>query len=337
MPWVPLGDFPTPVEENRLWGRQLGLPSLWLKRDDLSGAAYGGNKIRKLEGLLGLALQRQRRGVFTAGAWGSHHVLATSVYAAQVGLEVGAVLCPQPVTDEVRRNFTATAAQGTTIVAVASPWRVLPRLAWEAWRRRALLIPPGGSALWGTLAYAGAALELANQIAEGRCPQPERLYVALGSGSTLAGLLLGHALQPIAREIIGVRVTDRYMSNELTVAALAAQGARWLQRRSPITFPRHWLRKEIHLIHDQVGEGYGHPTSDGGRAQQMAEREGRLILDPTYTAKTVAGLAADVRRRPPTGPVLYWHTLNSRRLPPPRIVSPDQLPPQVRHLVTPAP
>ena len=104
---VTLGCFPTPVEPMPKLARLLGVQSLFVKRDDVSGGAYGGNKVRKLEFLLGQALAESRRAVITFGAVGSNHVRATAVYGAQLGLQVHAVLAPQPSTPNLEANLLA--------------------------------------------------------------------------------------------------------------------------------------------------------------------------------------------------------------------------------------
>jgi 1-aminocyclopropane-1-carboxylate deaminase/D-cysteine desulfhydrase-like pyridoxal-dependent ACC family enzyme len=311
LPMVRLGRFPTPVEEAGELAKALALTALWVKRDDRSGELYGGNKVRKLELLLGRARADHRGWVATAGAWGSHHVLATTLLSRSLGIRVAAVLCPQPPTAHVRETLLCTHGSGAAIVAVPSPFAVPPVLAAEAVRRRAMLIPPGGSSPLGALAFAGAALELAAQVAAGDCPAPERIYVALGSSGTMAGLLVGAALAGLETEIVGVRVTERYMTGEAIVAGLANRAAGLLRRLAPTAPALRFARHSVTVLHDQIGEGYGHPTDRAGEAEALAREHAGLTLDPTYTAKAMAGLIADIRRRPPAGPILFWSTLSS--------------------------
>ena len=105
LPYVSLGEFPTPVQKLNQLGRQLGLDNLFIKRDDLSGKVYGGNKIRKLEFLLGDALRIGAKEVLTFGSAGSNHALATAIYARQLGLKSISMLVPQPNAHYVRRNL----------------------------------------------------------------------------------------------------------------------------------------------------------------------------------------------------------------------------------------
>ena len=216
VPWVPLGRFPTPVA--RIDGLAPRSVELWVKRDDASGAAYGGNKVRKLEFLLGEAKACGARQLVTLGAIGSHHVLATAIYGRQVGLAVDAVVFPQPLTEHVREQILADVAAGARLHPTSGylgvPWRV-----WRL-RRRAdtLWISSGGSSPIGTLGYVTAGLELLEQIARGELPRPDVIYVALGSCGTAAGLLVGLCGAPtlprLDARLVGVRVVDRLVSNE---------------------------------------------------------------------------------------------------------------------------
>lgn len=332
LPVAELGRFPTPVEAAPALGDAVGT-ELWIKREDLSGEAYGGNKVRKLELVLGRALAEGRRPVVTTGAYGSHHVLATCVYAARLGLRATAVLCPQPVTPHVRETLLAAHGTGATLVPAPSAAAAGALLLAESVRRRALLIPPGGSSPLGALAWAGAALELARQVADGSCPPPRRIYAALGSSGTVAGLVLGVRLAGLPVEVVGVRVTPRLAANELTVAALATRASRLLRSLAPEA-PLHIVPPTaFRVLHDQYGPGYGHGTEAGRRATELAGRLAGLGLDPTYTAKTMAGLIDDVRRRPPDGPVLFLSSLSSAALAPLLAgAGPDRLPPALRAL-----
>ena len=112
---IPLGQFPTPVEKLDRVGDRIGLDQLYIKRDDLSCAVYGGNKVRKLECLLGEALRRRASRVATMGFAGSNHALATAVYARQLGLQCTNFLLPQVNADYVRRNLLAAYAQGARL------------------------------------------------------------------------------------------------------------------------------------------------------------------------------------------------------------------------------
>ncbi|HEY2747177.1 MAG TPA: pyridoxal-phosphate dependent enzyme [Polyangia bacterium] len=293
VPWLPLGRFPTAV--SRL--ERLLPPSveLWIKHDDASGTAYGGNKVRKLEFLLGDAKARGARRLVTLGAIGSHHVLATAIYGRQSGFTVDAVVFPQPLTDHVREQMIADVAAGAALHPVRGytgvPWRV-----WQQRRGRGVAwISAGGSSPIGSLGWVSAGLELLEQIARGELPRPDVIYVALGSCGTAAGLLVGLAGAPslprLDARVVGVRVVDRMVSNERVTRRLAARTAAHLVARGEDWF-NHFRPPPFTVDHRFFGGAYGRatPASDGAVARAAAVG---LTLEPTYTGKAMAALLAD--------------------------------------------
>jgi D-cysteine desulfhydrase len=334
VPWLPLGRFPTRV--HRLEGLVPPSVELWVKREDESGGPYGGNKVRKLEFLLGEARARAARRLVTLGAIGSHHVLATAIYGARAGFLVDAVVFPQPLTDHVRRQLLADVAAGASLFSTGG-YLGVPL---SVWRRRrgdgVYWVPPGGSSPLGTLGYVSAGLELQEQIAAGELPAPDVVYLALGSCGTAAGLILGLAGTPArpapATEIVAVRVVDRLVSNgratrrlaDRTAALLVSHGEQWFNRCA---------RPSLRIDHRWFGGAYGRPTPAGAAAVARAAACG-LELEPTYTGKTMAALLADAEAGRLDGKrVLFLHSFSSVDLGPlvagARI---DALPPRLRRL-----
>lgn len=315
---MPLGTYPTPVMRMPEAARIAGVPGgveLWCKRDDLTSSLYGGNKVRKLERLLAEAKAKGAARVVTVGAVGSHHVLATALYGLRAGLEVEAVLAPQPWTRHVEEVVRVGATLGFTPYPVRSfaavPLRVARRL---SARGTAYFIPPGGSSVTGSLGYVDAAQELSDQINQGVLPRPTAIVVALGSGGTVAGLLVGLARAgmlgngpspPI--EVVAVQVVDPPLASGPATLALALA----IRRRLGDRLGRAaiaTLSRNLRVVSAQLGAGYGHPTPGGARASELAALDG-LSLDATYTAKAFAAALDDARGRPPGSVVLYWHTL----------------------------
>ena len=319
LPHLPLAKLPTPVERVSSLEEKVGLRQLWVKRDDLSGARYGGNKVRKLEFLLAHAVAEGRDSVWTVGAVGSHHVLATALYCREVGLEPHALHFPQPITDHVREVLRALTTTRPTLQLVDSKHALPIHLArqhirdWLAGAESPYYIPGGGSSPRGVLGYVNAALELARQIDNGELPAPEAIFVAAGTCGTLAGLVLGCRLAELPTRVVGVRVVDKILANPVVAAKLANDAAVLLEgygvacpRISPL---------EIEIIDDQIGSGYGEPTPAGQRAMDLFDSHVDLELDPTYTAKAFAGLIDQCSaNRSPLHNVLYWHTLSSADL-----------------------
>lgn len=332
VPWVPLGAFPTPVERIRPEGIP-GDADVWVKRDDLTGEDYGGNKVRKLEWILAEARRRKAGRLVTAGALGSHHALATTLYGRRLGFPVTLVLTPQRPTPHVRAVLLASHALGAEVRLVGRleliPWGLL-RERLRHLGRRPYVVPPGGSDARGTLGYANAALELLEQVREGRLPMPRVVHVACGTMGTAAGLALGFALGRADVRIDAVRVVSPLVANARTLRRLVRSAGSLLARSGEADPPVRRALESVRLLPDQLGEGYGVPTDAGERATERMRAAG-LDLDPTYTAKAAAGLLDSLDREEP-GPHLFWHTLSHglprlRGAAPP---SPEDLPDRLR-------
>jgi D-cysteine desulfhydrase len=181
------------------------------------------------------------------------------------------------------------------------------------WRR---LRPPyfltvGGSSPLGALGYVEAALELAGQVERGELPRPGQIVVALGSGGTAAGLALGLALADLDTSLVAVQVNDRFPRDRRRIIRLARRARRVLARRGANP-PSVAIGRCLRVEQRWLGAGYGHPTPEGERAQELARGE-QVELEPVYTAKAMAALLG-MRERGEfgAGPVLYWHTYNAR-------------------------
>ena len=189
IPWVALGDWPTPIEAVRVDGGVV-----WVKDEGRSNARYGGNKIRTLEVWLGHARARGARRVWAIGAYGSNHAIATLLHAPTAGLEAGAILFPQPASEWAIENCGALLATGAPIIGLHHLAEVPLAALRVARDRHAIVMPPGGATPTGTLGALSAAFELAEQVDAGACAPPRRIVLAIGSTCTTAGLLAGLAL-----------------------------------------------------------------------------------------------------------------------------------------------
>lgn len=310
VPRAGIGSFPTAVESSPSLGAALGVPNLLVKHDGRTGGPYGGNKVRKLDFLLGDALDRECTRVVTSGGIGSNHVLATCTYAREVGLAPAAVQFPQPVTEHVRENLLALAGTDPELTLAGSELRLPVHLLRARIAARfddgLYYVPPGGSAPVGALGFVEAARELARQVRAGECPEPDVIVVPASSGGTLAGLLVGLDRTTLETRVVGVRVIERYVLNRWSVARLARKTAALLDDGGRTAYGR----ADVDLQSGYLGEGYGVPTPAGERARELASEHG-LELDPTYTAKTVAAIGD----RDDDETVLYWHTLSEGRPP----------------------
>jgi D-cysteine desulfhydrase len=315
-------NLPTPVQRLELEG--VG-GRLWLKQDGLSHAKYGGNKARKLALLLEHAARVGARRVLTFGAAGSHHVLATATFAADFGLEVAAVLLPQPGTEHARSVLRRSLAAGLTPYparsALAAVWSLV-----RHHRRGDYVIPPGGSNALGARAYALAVAELEEQVAQGAMPAPDWIVNPLGSGGTAAGLLAGLATSRLPTPLLAVGV----VGNPFAAAHVRYLAARTLKLAGRAPLNAAWRRRLV-VDASQVGPGYGFATNAGERATRDAAAVS-LHLDPTYTAKAFAAALTLARGEHPfitdAGKVLYWHTLDATA----GAVTGGELPPALERL-----
>jgi D-cysteine desulfhydrase len=323
LPRLALGMGPSPVVPLTQLSEKLGGPQLWVKNDGLYGSVYGGNKARKLEFILADALRRGSRTIITFGAIGTNHGLATALYAREQGLRTVLLLVDQPITDRVRNQVWRLHEAGAALyrartVRRAAAMTPFVMLRHADWRRARLpyFLPTGGSSPLGAVGFVNAALELADQVAAGELPEPAHIFVALGSGGTAAGLLLGLRLAGLRSRLVPVLVSNLTPLSSKTVVSLANRTARLLRRRGAPLPPGEIAPEEVTVLSDWLGEGYGHPTLAGTRAEGLLRETEGLELEGVYTAKTMSALvglveAGGLRE----GPVLYWHTYNALPLP----------------------
>jgi 1-aminocyclopropane-1-carboxylate deaminase/D-cysteine desulfhydrase-like pyridoxal-dependent ACC family enzyme len=309
IPWMPLAELPTPLHDVEI-GTAAQPCRVRIKRDDLAGDPYGGNKVRKLEFLLAHARERGMDRVITAGAFGSHHALATTVYAKQAGLDVTVILFPQRITQHVREILLMIAGLGADI-RFTRRMEFVPvalRRVRRSFGGTACIVQPGGSDARGTLGYVECGLELSRQWQEGVAPRPRRIHVAAGTLGTAAGLALGLAIAGERVEISATRITSRLVTNERALCTLI-QGAGMLLAQAGLRVPATTdVARTVTFVHDQIGEGYGRETEAATDAARMFAGAG-FTLDATYTAKAAAALLADPLTQ--SGDTLFLNTLSA--------------------------
>ncbi|MFF5013220.1 pyridoxal-phosphate dependent enzyme [Streptomyces sp. NPDC001165] len=279
---VQLGTFPTPVEPAPRLAAALGLgpDDLWVKRDDLTGLGGGGNKIRKLEWLAGAALAEGADTLVTTGAAQSNHARLTAAAAARLGLDAVLVLRGAPgrsrsgnlALDGLLGARLAWAGDVDQTGLDAAAAEVCTGL--RAGGARPALIPFGGSSTLGARGYVRCGEELRGQV-----PGLRTAVVALGSGGTMAGLVAALGTE----SVLGV-----------DVGALADPAAAVEEFAAPLT-AEQVVADRLRVRRDQVGSGYAALTGPVAQALRLAARTEGIILDPTYTGRALAGLAAAVR------------------------------------------
>ena len=306
-PRVKLADLPTPVCELRELNKSYPAVRLSMKQDNLSGPIYGGNKIRKLEFLLGEALKEGRKRVITYGAAGSNHALATAICCRKPGFQPISILAPQKPTRHVLKNLLMGYASGAEL-HLCNDFCEFPERTEQICAKYTsedgiapYIIPAGGTNEVGALGFVNAALELAEQM------EPDRIYLPMGTGGTLAGLLVGLKLAGLKSRIIAVRVVEPAFRNAGHVLELCNALCRKLGTE-PLVTPA-----DIEIDDRFLGPGYGIATPEGEAAVARLKQVEGLQLEGTYTGKTVAAMLHDLENEDLSGQtILYWNTLNSR-------------------------
>ena len=317
LPWRGLGHWPTPLAPV---GAALPCAALAVKRDDLSGEAYGGNKVRKLEFLLADALARGCEGVITFGTAGSNHALATAIYARQLGLTCHAMLTRQSVTSAARRNLLTGYHYGARLRGfdtedeAAAAARDLLR---GAEGERLMLIPGGGSAPLGCLGFVNAALELRDQLEAAGAPAPDVIYLPLGTTGTLAGLQLGLRIAGLETRVVAVRVVREDVADPARWRRLYREAGQLLAPDVPGIRALPDADTGLEVRHEFFGPGYARYTPAGMAACERARAIAGIRLEGTYSGKAFACLLADLDAGRLAGRrVLFWDTYSSRPAPP---------------------
>ena len=274
-PPLQLSHWPTPLDRAPRLAAALGLgpDDLWVKRDDLTDLG-GGNKVRKLEHLVAEALAADATVLVASGGAQSNHARMTAAAAARVGLRAVLVLGGTALVGRPG-NLALDELLGAEIVLAdgLSGVQLDDRVGEVADRLRAqgevpAVLPFGGSSAVGARGYVACAVELEEQA-----PDAAHVVVAVGSGGTMAGLVagLGH------ERVLGIDTGATNDPVERVAAIVTELGGR---------------ADRLRLDRDQVGDGYGRLTPAAASAMRTAARTEGLLLDPVYTGKALAGLAA---------------------------------------------
>ena len=309
-PRVRLAHLPTPLEPLPRLSEALGV-ELWIKRDDCTGLAGGGNKTRKLEFLLGDAFEQGADTLVTQGAVQSNHVRQTAAAAAAHGLRCEVILeerTGSKATEYVHNGnvlMDRLFGAGIRFVDGGSDMPAeLEKTAAEVRARggRPYIIPGGGSNPIGALGYVDCAREIVVQADELDLPI-DRIVTATGSAGTHAGLVAGLAVMGADIPVLGIGVRAPKPKQEENVLKLARQTAALLGRADAVT------AEMVVADCDYVGEGYGLVDGAVIEALKLAARTDAMVLDPVYTGKAMKGLIALARAgRFKDETVVFLHT-----------------------------
>lgn len=311
--------MPTALEPAGRLGHAIGAPGLLTKRDDLSGRAYGGNKVRKLEYLLADAIDKGCDSVFTFGAAGSNHALATAIYAKRVGLACHAVLTDQVQTPWVANTLRWHVLLGTNVVPALNG----PGIQAQATRLRETHpsgpgrlyeVPWGGSSPVGSLGFVDAGTELAAQLTAAGISGPVRVYLPCGTMGSVAGLLLGLRGASAPATVVSVKVVPQNVVDATAVLRLAAAIQELLPPEQRAAADQ--VASSLEFRAEFAGEGYALPTPECVEAVALAKDLAGFRLDTTYSGKALACLIADARSGRLAGCTpIFWQTWNSRPYP----------------------
>jgi D-cysteine desulfhydrase/L-cysteate sulfo-lyase len=291
LPRLRLAQLPTPLEEAARLTKDLGGPRVFFKRDDLTGVGLGGNKVRKLEFVVGRAIAEGANSLVISGGFQSNLARIAAAIGNRLGLEVTLVLGGEPGEPRLPvGNLLLDRLYGATIhtVDTASRWDFGSAVedAAATLRRagkRPFIVPLGGSGPEGMAGYVNATDELMSQLTELQI-RPSRLYVAVGSGGTYSGLILGALNRNAPYQVIGISVSRSrdYLLEHIPPAAAAAADKLGLDRRP--------TADDMRLDDAFIGAGYGSMTNGCRDAIARVARTEGVILDPVYSGKAMHGL-----------------------------------------------
>ena len=300
----------TPLEPLPRLAKHLGMKSLWIKRDDLTGLMFGGNKLRKLEYLMGEALAEGCDLVITGGSPQSNHARLTTAVANKAGLKTW--LCFAGRHMGMRQgNLLLNHVMGATMISTGvygseNLLQVMKEKAAEAEKggRKPYTIPVGGSTPTGDYGYLRAWKELEDQRAMKNIPPFDEIYVAAGTGGTIAGLLAGIHVRPQKTTLVGISVWESKETLHKEIHDYTSQLLEWLGHdKTDVSMD------PLKLYDQYIGKKYGVPSEAGNEAIRLLARLEGIMVDPVYTGKALSGLIDRARQGLLKDKhVLFWHT-----------------------------
>jgi L-cysteate sulfo-lyase len=317
-PRLRFAHLPTPLEPLDNLSRHLGGPRIWIKRDDCTGLAGGGNKTRKLEFLAADALAQGADTLITTGATQSNHARQTAAIAARLGLACHLVLANRTGSDDPdylqNGNILLDGTLGARLYHVGADADTTAEMDALAARlrddgARPYVIPGGGSNAVGALGYVDAALELTRQ-ADALDIAIDCVVHATCSSGTQAGLVAGMVGSNKRVPVLGIGVGDPAPVQRDSVLTLARATATRLELSQAI------VPEDVHVNCDYIGDGYGLPHEPALEAIRMVARTEGILLDPVYSGKAMAGLIGLTAKREFEGArnVVFVHTGGSQAL-----------------------
>lgn len=318
VPFTALGQYPTPILNAAALDAKKQCAGIAIKQDGVSGMPYGGNKVRKLEFLLGDALAKGKTDVITFGGAGSNHALATAIYAQKLGLKPHSLLIQQPNSHALQHNLLRSVETSARLQHFESmnglKAGAISTLARSLFSGKHLpyLIPPGGTSPLGLLGYVNAAFELNAQVQAGELEPPDVIYIACGTLGSCVGLALGCNILGLDTKICAVAVTDTSFSSVGRAKKLFEKASSLLRAADNSVPTVRFEDCALELRHDFFGGEYGEYTPAGIAAIDQLKNVTGLTIEGCYTGKCAAALLDDLRLgRLADQQVLFWNTYDA--------------------------
>ncbi len=313
-----IGFFPTPLHKLERLSAQLGV-NLYLKRDDMTGVSlFGGNKVRKLEYLMGDAIAQGCDTVFTFGATQSNHAMQTVTACRRFGLTpiLYLVAIVEPSPEDIRANLLLDKVLGAEIhilpmnggtedeadeLAVKLAEEQSAKL--EAQGHKCYMVPMGGASHVGSSGFVAGFVEMTRQM-EQLGQHADYVFHGTGTGGTLAGLAAGRELIGSDTKIISINVSPKPQEHYAKIAKLATDTLAYLGSKKTVSV------EDLHFDQNYYAPGYEIPNQGATDAIKLLARTEGILLDPVYTGKGFAGMLDYIRtgKVPQGSTVIYWHT-----------------------------
>lgn len=305
---ISLRDGESPIRRLCHVSKKLGR-DIFIKDDSAISSVYGGSKVRKLEFILYDALYKGARNLVTVGSWGSHHILATARHIQSFDLDLHAVVLAQPDLPHIDLTVDHSISSGAQLIPVNNELNAFLKIRsmmkmMDKGGMNPYFISLGGSSALGVLGTVSAAFELIDQAHGVLRSHDYPIYMALGSGSSVAGLALGLALAGKSNSISAIQVTSSMVVNRFVINRLLRSAAELLVVPSEQKSLVELAASKIKINKAQLGKGYGWPTTEGQNAIEMCAIDD-LVLDPIYTGKAFSALVLSNEHEEES---LYWHT-----------------------------
>jgi D-cysteine desulfhydrase len=288
---ISLANLPTRIEELNSLSKTLQGPSIWIKRDDLTGCATSGNKIRKLEFVIADALEHKADTLITCGWVNSNHARATAVIAKKMGMK-SILLLRGEKPSVMHGNLFLDGLVGADIRYLSPAeyerrYEIIAEIVSELKKKNRVgyPIPAGATYPVGIWGYIKAAEEIKNQS-----PDFDAILVPVGTGGTYAGLFIGKKLFDLKAEIYGVNVEEDEDYYRERITEIIEEWNKSFHQ------PISYSREEIRIIDGYQGKGYSQFGRNEIEVIKLLARTEGIILDPVYTAKAMRGLIEEVKK-----------------------------------------